>query len=201
MQANLSKFAAKTTTKIMKRRSLFLIGALGLSIAFYSCGNSDQVTKQQLYNNATLVDSEGFTFFKTSHEKIAYELEYANYAASVSSSSQVKGLADKLQEVYGSMLPELEELAASKQVVLPDPGALVFNAEDFNLEADSVQAPFDEQAYLAHALKAQKEILNQFKRASRNTDKELRQYSADRLEAVKSAFVQAGGEEDAGGHH
>lgn len=185
----------------MKRTSLFLIGALGLSATFYSCGNADQVTKQQLYNNATLVDSEGFTFFKVSHEKIAYELDYAKYAANSSSSSQVKSFADKLNEVYGGMLAELEELAAAKQVVLPDPGALVFNAEDFSDQADSVQVAFDEQAYLAHALKAQSEILNQFQRASRNTDKELRQYSTDRLHAVKEVYVLAGGEEEAGAHH
>ena len=102
----------------MKRTKLFLIGALGIGAAFSSCGYSDgQMTKRQLYNNETFVDSEAFTFFKTAHEKAAYELAHARYALEQGGTEASRALAEKIISTYTEMLPELEQLAAEKQVI------------------------------------------------------------------------------------
>lgn len=192
----------------MKRTKLFLIGALGIGAAFSSCGYSDgQMTKRQLYNNETFVDSEAFTFFKTAHEKAAYELAHARYALEQGGTEASRALAEKIISTYTEMLPELEQLAAEKQVILPDPGALTFKVETTDaMEADSlestpVQAAFDGEAYLAHVQREQAEILNQFRRVSRNTDKDVRKYSNDKLITIEEIYELAGGSVDNDSHH
>lgn len=192
----------------MKQTRLFLIGALGIGIAFSSCGYSDgQMTKRQLYNNETFADSEAFTFFKTAHEKAAYELAHARYALEQGATADSRALAEKIIAVYSEMLPELEQLAADKQVIVPDPGALVFKveSEDITVDTDSLTTvetrSFDGSAYVAHVQKEQAEILNQFQRASRNTDKDVRKYCTDRLETIKEIYTMAGGEIDDNSHH
>ena len=186
----------------MKSTKLFLIGAFAIGFAVASCGysNPDKITKEQLYNNTTHVDSEGFTFFKTAYEKAAYELSHANYALSQGVSGDAKAIADQIVASYTDMLPELEQLAIKKQVIVPDPGALVFTAPEFTAEEDSVAVPFDEAAYILHVQKEHKELINQFKRASRNTDVDLRKFGSDKIAAVKEIFALAGGQEEESAH-
>jgi hypothetical protein len=224
---NFTYICAQITTNSMKRTRLFLIGALGIVLGFSSCGgySDGKMTNRQLYNNETFVDSEGFTFFKTAHEKAAYELAHARYAITNGATGDAKALAERIIAVYGEMVPEMEALAADKQVVLPDPGALVFNAEELQEEAatgDSTalateetsaststsastgasgNATFDADAYLAHVKTQQAEILNQFKRASRNTEKDVRKYASEKLETVKELYKLAGGSTDEQAHH
>lgn len=191
-----------------------MIGALGIGIAYTSCGYSTgEMTKRQLYNNETFVDSEGFTFFKTVYEKAAYELAHARYALTQGGTAESRALAEKIIATYTDMLPELEQLAANKHVIVPDPGALSFNAETAvadleptnTLQTDSLESTqpivaFDGAAYIAHVQKEQAEILNQFTRASRNTDQDVRKYTGDRLEAIKEIYVLAGGEVSESAH-
>lgn len=212
------------TNERMKRTRLFLIGAMAITVTFASCGyDNGKVGKEQLYNNATFVDTEGFTFLKTAHEKAAYELAHAQYALNQGVSGEAQALAEKIVATYTDLLPELDELGAEKQVIANDPGAFVFNAEahyDLGTEAstlpaeeeDTAETPeeaptvtaaagFDQQAYLAHVQKEQAEILNQFERASRNTDKDLRKFAVDRLDIIKEIYTLAGGQVDEGAHH
>src|SRR5690554_6444164 len=201
IKGNLSKFVAQKQG-IMKSTRLFLIGAFAVGFAVASCGysNPDKITKEQLYSNATHVDSEGFTFFKTTYEKAAYELSHANYALSQGVSGDAKAIADQIVAAYTDMLPELEELAITKQVIVPDPGALVFTAPEVTAEQDSVAVPFDAEAYVLHVQKEHKELLNQFKRVSRNTDPDLRKFGSDKIAAVKEIFALSGGQEDESAH-
>lgn len=185
----------------MKRTGLFLMGALAIGFACSSCGNADQVGKQQLYSNATLVDSEGFTFFKTTYEKAAYELAHAQYALGQGVSADAKAIADQVVATYTALLPELEQLAADKQVVVPDPGALTFNASEASAVEDSVAVQFDAASYVAHVQKEHKELINQFKRVSRNTDKDLRKFGSENIAAIKEIYTLAGGHEDESAHH
>lgn len=176
--------------------SLFLVGG---AILLGSCSSGEQTAnKSQLYNNATAVDSEGFDFLKTVHEKAVSEVERANYAVSVSTSSAVRELAAKVVDTYESIIPDLVDIATDAHVVLPDPGAFVWSPEAS--EADSL-AGFDDQEYIAHVQREQKLILEQFKRADRNTYKVLNRYAAEQLPAIQELYILAGGEEDHGAHH
>ncbi len=182
----------------MRRSKLLFIAAVGGVLFLGACGNGN-ANKALLYNNATNVDSEGFDFFKTVHEKAAFELELAKHAASVSSSSEVKALTAKITEVYGAMIPELENMAVEAKVVLPDPGTPAFQLPE-KLATDSLGG-FDDHAYLDHFVHAQKAILNQFKRVDRNTLILLNDYAAEKLPVVEELYAMAGGEEDHGAHH
>lgn len=176
--------------------SLFLVGG---AITLSACSSGDQTAnKAQLYNNMTSVDSEGFDFLKTVHEKAVSEVERANYVESVSSSPAVKELAKKVVDTYKGIIPELEEIATEAHVILPDPGAAIWSPEE--LAEDSL-AGFDDQQYIAHVQREQKLILEQFKRADRNTYPALNTYAAERLPAIQELYVLAGGEEDPGAHH
>lgn len=184
----------------MRRSKLFFIAAIGGVLFLGSCGNSsEKANKSLLYNNATSVDSEGLDFFKTVHEKAGFELALAKHAASASTSTEVKALAAKVTEVYGEMIPELERIATEASVVLPDPGTPAFQIPE-KLALDSLGG-FDNQTYLDHFVHVQKDILNQFKRADRNTYIPLNNYAGDKLPVIKELYAMAGGEEDHGAHH
>lgn len=188
----------------MKRTRLFLAGAMAVAVTFASCGyDNGKIGKQQLYNNATFVDTEGFTFFKTAHEKMAYELAHAEYALSQGITGDARALAEKIIASYTKLLPMIDSLAVEKQVIANDPGALVFQAEHVTAETDSLEAApaFDQAGYVAHVQKEQAAILNQFTRASRNTDKDLRKFCQDRLEMIQEIYTLAGGQVDDGAHH
>ena len=186
----------------MKRTRLFLIGAMAIGVTLASCGGyGDNIGKQQLYNNATLVDTEGFIFFKTAHEKAAYELAHAQYALSQGVSGEARILAEKIVATYTALLPVIDSLAAEKQVIANDPGALVFSVAPDTASTDSLTVvAFNQESYMAHVQKEQAEILNQFKRASRNTDKDLRKFTSEQLEIIKEIYTLAGGHVDESHH-
>lgn len=186
----------------MKRTRLFLMGAFAIGFAVASCGYADQnkITKEQLYSNATHVDSEGFTFFKTTYEKAAYELAHAQYALGQGVSGDAKAIADKIVATYPDLLPELEQLAAKKQVIVPDPGALMFTAPEAYAAEDSTAVSFDAEAYVLHVQKEHKELINQLKRASRNTDQDLRKFGAEKIAAIKEIYALSGGHEEESSH-
>ncbi len=179
----------------MRKSNLLAVAALGLSVFFASCNSSGQPDKRQLYNNESKVDTEAYTFFKTVHEKAAYELAYAEYAAA---NGAPQSLTNSIREVYGALLPELENIAAEAQIIIPDPGQLIFSADE--LHGDSSQA-FVVADYQTRFIHEQGQLVDQFKRASRNTYKPLRAYAQDKLSEVQQLYVQAGGQEDNGAHH
>lgn len=187
----------------MKTTKLFLTGALAI-IGFMasSCGQSDEVNRQHLYNNASLVDSEGMTFFKVAHEKAAYELAQANQVLTQGVSGDAKAVAEQIVATYSELLPAMEELAAKNHVILPDPGALVFSNSVETDSTDSVAVTgVDVNNYVAHVQREHKELMNQFKRASRNTNKDVRSFGADHLAAIENIYAMAGGQVDEGAHH
>ncbi len=184
----------------MRRSKLAAIAAIGVVVLLGSCSSGNQeANKSQLFNSAAGVDSEGFDFFKTVHGKAVFELELAKQAASVSTSAEVKALSGKITETYSSIIPELESMAADVHVILPDPGAPVFEMPA-KLVPDSL-AGFDDHAYLEHFAHEQKVILDQFNRVDRNTYKPLNHYAKEKLPAIKALYAAAGGEEDHGAHH
>lgn len=182
----------------MKKSNLLAIAALGLGVMLSSCQTEGEASRQHMYNNASKVDNEGFTFLKTVHEKAGYELAYSEYAATNSGSAEIKALSDSIAGVYADLLPQLEELAAKLHVVLPDPGQLVFSGEELALDSEHVLTA---EGYKHHFVHEQETIVDQFKRASRNTNANLRALANEQLPKAKSLYAQAGGVESHGAHH
>ncbi len=152
-----------------------------------------------LYNNETNVDSEGFVFFKSVYEKALFETALAKYIQSVPASTEAKGLAAKVVETYEPIASELAELASGYSVVLTDRTVPEFTVPH-HFETDSL-GTFDNAGYIAHVQHEQGAILEQFKRLSRNTIKELQRYAVEKVPAVNGVFAAAGGQEDHGAHH
>jgi hypothetical protein len=182
----------------MKKTRFIVWVALGLGFATASCGNPEGVGKQQLFNNATHVDNEAFNFLKIVHEKATNEVALAKHIATQYPGTEAAGLTDQIVGLYNELLPQLEQLGAVGQVILPDPGQPALTVP--TLIADTVNG-FQPAAYLNHAAHEQYYILDQFKRATRNTNKAVRQFALDHIDRVKEVFVAAGGQEEEGAHH
>ncbi len=185
----------------MKLRNIFLVALPLAAATVSSCTthSGESVTRDKLYSNATDVDSEGFTFFKSVYEKAAHEVALAKYVQSSAASAEAKKLAAGIVETYEPFFSELEELATSFYVVLPSPGMPTFSVPE-HFAADSLGG-VDSQGYIAHAQHEQGAILEQFKRMDRNTSKVLKAYAKEKLPVVKELFALAGGHEDHGAHH
>lgn len=183
----------------MNIKNCFLIAASLLVLSSCVRHPGESVRRGTLYNNEGGTDSEGYTFFKRVHEKARFETQLATYVQSSPASAQAKDLAGKIVETYKPMVTELENLAGAFSVVLPDPGEPVF-AVPPHFEADSL-GTFDNARYIAHVQHEQGAIMEQFKRLSRNTKKELKQYAEEKVPAVKTLYAAAGGQEDHGAHH
>ena len=175
--------------------------ALPLAVSVSSCVQHDgePMSRTRLFWNATGVDSEGFTFFKTVYEKAAFEVELAKYVQSSPASAEAKKVAAGIVQTYEPQLAELEELGTSFHVILPDPSVPAF-AVPHHFAVDSTGV-FDSKGYIAHAQQEQAEILEQYNRIDRNTVKTLRAFAAEKLPAVKEAFALTGGHEEHGAHH
>lgn len=182
----------------MRTSNLLATATLGLGILFASCQTEGDANRQQLYNNFTKVDSEGFEFLKQVHEKASYEVAYAQYVATTSGFADAKALADSITYLYSEIIPQLEELAAEAHVILPDPGGLEFSAAGLYTDTANV---FSSQDYFERFVHEQEVILDQFERASRNTYVPLRSYANEKLPQIKNLYAQAGGKEEEGAHH
>lgn len=184
----------------MRLPIISLVAVFGASTLLGGCGHSGEtVGRDKLYNNATDVDSEGFTFLKTVHEKAVLATQLAEYVQSVPASPEAKELAAGVIETFNAAIPELEDLARTHHVVLPDPGMPAFTVPN-HFAADSL-AGFNSAAYIEHVQQEQGLILEQLQRAERNTISELRAYAKAQLPRVKDLFAAAGGQQDHGAHH
>lgn len=184
----------------MNLKNALLIPSLILVLGLGSCTKhaGEPVSRRVLYNNETNVDTEGYVFFKTAHEKAVYETELAKYVQSSTAPAAAKELAAKVVGTYEQMIPELEGLAERFFVVLPDPGVPGFSVPHH--ATDSLNS-FNSDAYIEHVRHEQGAMLEQFSRIERNTAKPLRAYAHEKLPAVKELFALAGGKEDHGAHH
>lgn len=182
------------------KNSFLIAGSLAV-LVLGSCTRhqGESVSRGGLYNNESSVDSEGYTFFKLVHEKAQAETQLANYVQTATASAEAKDLARKIVEMYEPMTTELEELAGSFSVLLPDPGMPGF-AVPQHFDADTL-GTFDGATYIAHVQHEQAAIMEQFNRLSRNTNKKLREYAKEKVRSVKTLYAAAGGKEDHNGHH
>lgn len=200
--------------RIMKLNTLLIAAAFAGTFLTMSCNRTAQ-EKQLKYTHTTLVDGDAYQIFQIVGAKMPYEVDYATYAEGVASSAQARELAGKVKEVFTDILPNLDELATKNQVDFPIRGAKEFEAPIENqsvVEADSIQtdaavAPavvaetYSNEGYVLHVRNELAEIKKQFKRLSRNTNRELRDYAASQLDRLDELYKLAGGQEDEHAHH
>src|SRR5690606_20189740 len=152
----------------MNIKNSFLVAASLLLLGSCARHPGETVRRGTLYNNETNVDSEGYVFFKSVHEKAQFETELAKYIQSAPASTEAKGLAAKIVETYEPMVAELADFAAGFSVVLVDQEGRGFTVPH-HFEVDTLGASFNNAGYIAHVQHEQGAILEQFKRLSRNT--------------------------------
>src|SRR5690606_16139785 len=105
------------------------------------------------------------------------ESALARQVAAQSVSSQVKEVAERVSGFYEEVLPEIESLAAQTDVLIPAPGMPAFEVND--------TVAINEKEYLHSTLHEQKLVLDQFKRADRNTHKAINAYAKGKLEQIE----------------
>jgi len=196
----LAKFVALNES-MMKFKFISFAAASLAVVALGSCTRhaGEPVSRDILFGNATRVDTEGFTFFKTVYAKAVYETELAKHVRLTQASPEAKELAGQVIETYESAIPELVALATDFYVLLPDAKTLAF-AVPHHFDVDSL-GNFDSAAYIEHVQHEQGAILEQLGRIDRNTSKVLKGYAKEKLPAVKELFASAGGSEDHHAHH
>ncbi len=146
-----------------------------------SCsGSGYQTGKNVLLNNATGADTEAFEFLTTVYEKGTHESALARQVAAQSVSSQVKEIAARVTGFYEEVLPEIESLATQTKVLIPAPGMPAFETTD--------TVAINEKEYLHSTLHEQKLVLDQFKRADRNTHKGINAYAKERLGQMEELY-------------
>ncbi len=201
----------------MKLNTILVAGACA-SVLFTTSCQPSMGERQLKYTHTTLVDKDAYNAIRIIGGKVPYELDYASHVEA-NGTSEDKALAAKVQATFAGMLAELDTLATKNQVDFPVLGAKQFKAENSEHTAEHVAAT-DSTAAVAHTDHAEHghahgaadhyqhhvqhevaSIKDQFTRLSRNTNKELRDYAASKLEALSELYKQAGGTEEAGGHH
>lgn len=194
-----AKFVASKTIILMNIKNSFLVAASLLVLGSCTRHAGEPVRRGTLYNNESHVDTEGYTFFKLVHGKGQFETQLAKHMQSGSASAEAKDLARKIVETYEPIVTELEGIAGEFSVVLPDRGLPGF-AVPHHFDTDTL-GNVNSAGYIAHVQHEQAAILEQFKRLSRNTNKELQHFAEEKMPAVKALFTAAGGQEEHGAHH
>src|SRR5690606_20000677 len=176
----------------MKLKNMLLM-ALPLAVAATSCTRhaGEPARRSLLFNNETNIDSDGYLFLLSVHEKAVSGVKAAEQIQSASAPEATKALASKINSLYGEMIPELEKLAEDFHVLLPDPGLPGFSMPH-HFSSDSVSSGIDNESFLAYAQHEQGAILDQFQRVDRNTSKVLKKYAREKLTAVKEIYKLAG---------
>lgn len=197
----------------MKLNTFLVTTACVGTLLVTSC-NDSMKERQLRYTHTTDADGDAYQFFQIVGRKVPYEIDYASYVEGTSVSAQTKSLASKIKEEFSSILPELDALATERNVDFPIKGALAFASPDSNPtvdnntvdslqtvgEAEPARVVTDEN-YLQHVKSQLATVKDQFKRVSRNTDKDLRDYAASKLEVLDELYHLAGGEVSGHAHH
>ncbi len=202
----------------MKLNTL-LVAAVLASTSLSSCVFKTASENQLKYTHTTLVDGDGYAFFRQVGAIAPYEISYAKHVANVGS-AQAKDAAAKASQFFSEILPQMDSLATKYHVDFPILGAAEYEApghehatvptpEVANDSTDTLEAPivlkhaetYSDEAYLHHIQHQVATVKEQFRRLSRNTNEELRDFAQSKTDAIAQLFTAVGGKEDAHAHH
>ena len=117
-------------------------------------GNSAQQSNQKL-------DRTDENFLKKAAEGGLAEVELGNLAVEKATSNDVKQFAQKMVDDHTKANQQLQQLAASKGVTLPDKPSMSQRAEKLRLEKTS--APKFDRAYMDYMVKDHTNDVNEFR--------------------------------------
>ncbi|MNV84005.1 hypothetical protein D3C71_1778500 [compost metagenome] len=137
--------------------------------------------------------------FKYVGEQGNYLVNLAKFAESKSTSAETKALSAKIQDVYSTILPELDSLSLSLHVNDAMRGVPAFEAPTA-LAADSIAA-FNDKAYTDLVAKIQAEVNSKLTKESHNTNAAVNHFSHESLEKLQEVYKLAGGKVDEHAHH
>lgn len=206
----------------MKLNTL-LVAAVLASTSLSSCIFETAKERQSKYTQTTLVDGDAYAFFRQVGSIAPYELSYAEHVAKVGN-AQAKDVATKISSFFNEILPEMDSLATKNQVDFPILGTQQYVAaettevnstlEETDTTVDSVdvvatveepqessEAAYSDEAYLQHAQEQIAVVKEQFRRLSRNTNRELRDFAQSKNETIAELFTAIGGQEGAQASH
>jgi len=205
--------------KAMKLNTLFVAAVLA-STSLSSCVFKTADENQLKYTHTTLVDGDAYAFFRQVGTIAPYEASYSKHVETVGS-AQAKEVAGKVAKVFGEMMPQLDSLATKFHVDFPILGAEQYTApseatttvavEEDTATPDSVAAAapveiarhaevYSDEAYLHHIQHQIAVVKEHFRRMSRNTNKELRDYAVAKSETIAELYKAAGGKEEHAHH-
>ena len=138
--------------------------------------------------------------------------------------TQAKDAAEKITSFFNEILPQMDSLATKNQVVFPILGTQEYAAAETTavveeeMESTPVEDSLDtvalveepatrtaesysDEVYLKHVQEQVAVVKEHFRRLSRNTNRELRDFAQSKTETVAELFTAVGGEEGAGTHH
>jgi len=204
----------------MKLNTL-IVATVFASTTLSSCVFKTADERQLKYTHTTLVDGDAYAFFRNVGTIAPYEVSYADHV-SKAGNPHAKEVAGKVSQFFVELLPEMDRLATKFHVDFPILGTATYqdsqkenqevlqsndstNLDDSVALTDLKQATsnstYSDEAYLHH-VQDQLAIVNiHFKRLSRNTNKELRDFAQSKTETISQLYTAIGGEEDAHAHH
>ena len=155
---------------------------------------------------------------------IALTRFYTKHVETVGS-AKAKEVAGKVAQVFGEILPQMDSLATKFHVDFPIRGVELYSTEtataatpaapvaeadtaahDSAVDAEPVVLAkhadvYSDDAYLQHIQHQVAVVKEQFRRLSRNTNKELRDFAQGKAETIAELYTAVGGKEDAHAHH
>ncbi|WP_156306993.1 hypothetical protein [Sphingobacterium endophyticum] len=206
----------------MKLNTL-LVAAVLASTSLSSCVFKTADENQLKYTHTTLVDGDGYAFFRQVGSIAPYEVSYAQHVATVGN-AQAKDAAAKASKFFSDILPQMDSLATKYHVDFPILGTEKFTGPgEENIAVEPNAAPvvvqdstiadtaaplvlqhakvYSDAEYLSHIQHQVALVKEQFKRLSRNTNKDLRDFAQGQTETIAQLFTAVGGKEDAHAHH
>ncbi|MGO1245353.1 MAG: hypothetical protein ACTHZ1_06880 [Sphingobacterium sp.] len=200
-----------------------LVAALLASTSLSSCVFKTASERQLKYTHTSLADGDAYAFFRQVGTIAPYELSYAEHVTKVGN-TQAKDAAEKITSFFNEILPQMDSLATKNQVVFPILGTQEYAAAETTavveeeMESTPVEDSLDtvalveepatrtaesysDEVYLKHVQEQVAVVKEHFRRLSRNTNRELRDFAQSKTETVAELFTAVGGEEGAGAHH
>lgn len=206
------------------RLKTLIVATVFASTTLSSCVFKTADEKQLKHTHTTLVDGDAYAFFRNVGSIAPYEVSYADHV-SKAGNPRAKEVAGQVSQFFVELLPEMDRLATKFHVDFPILGTAEYqdsqnenqevihlsdstNLDDSAALTDIKQqeqvisnSTYSDEAYLHH-VQDQIAIVNlHFKRLSRNTNKELRNFAQSKTETVSQLYTAIGGEEDAHAHH
>ena len=206
----------------MKLNTL-LVAAVLASTSLSSCVFKTADENQLKYTHTTLVDGDAYAFFRQVGSIAPYEVSYAQHVSTVGN-AQAKDAAAKASKFFSDILPQMDSLATKYHVDFPILGTEKFTGPgEENIAVEPNAAPvvvqdstiadtaaplvlqhakvYSDAEYLSHIQHQVALVKEQFKRLSRNTNKDLRDFAQGQTETIAQLFTAVGGKEDAHAHH